>query len=239
MPTTNTRSTKTNRSSSTRQSRANTARSTAKPTGRKTPKAENTESNGHSQLEKLFTDSLKDIYWAEKQLTKVLPKMKKKATSAELKEAIEEHLAQTEGHVSRLEQVFNLCGKKPQAKKCDAMEGLIKEGDSVVEETQDGSETRDAGIIMAAQKVEHYEIATYGTLVVFAKTLGMTEAADILVETLKEEKDTDERLTGLAEGNINQAAERETDEENEDRDEYSDEEEESEDTEETEKEEEE
>ncbi len=239
MPTTNTRSTKTNRSSSTRQSRANTARSTAKPTGRKTPKAENTESNGHSQLEKLFTDSLKDIYWAEKQLTKVLPKMKKKATSAELKEAIEEHLAQTEGHVSRLEQVFNLCGKKPQAKKCDAMEGLIKEGDSVVEETQDGSETRDAGIIMAAQKVEHYEIATYGTLVVFAKTLGMTEAADILVETLKEEKDTDERLTGLAEGNINQAEERETDEENEDRDEYSDEEEESEDTEETEKEEEE
>ena len=235
MPTTNTRSTKTKRSSSTRQSRAKTARSTAKPTSKKTPKVENTESNGHSQLEKLFIDSLKDIYWAEKHLTKVLPKMKKKATSAELKEAIEEHLAQTEEHVSRLEQVFNLCGKKPQAKKCDAMEGLIKEGDSVVEETQDGTETRDAGIIMAAQKVEHYEIATYGTLVVFAKTLGMTEAADILVETLKEEKDTDERLTGLAEGNINQAAERETSEEDDEEDEDSDEEE-SEETEETEKE---
>ena len=114
MPTTNTRSTKTKRSSSTRQSRAKTARSTVKPTSKKTPKVENTGSNGHSQLEKLFIDSLKDIYWAEKHLTKVLPKMKKKATSAELKQAIEEHLAQTEEHVSRLEQVFNLCGKKPQ-----------------------------------------------------------------------------------------------------------------------------
>ena len=234
MPTTNTRSTKTKRSSSTRQSRAKTARSTPKPTTKKTTKAENAEPNGHSQLEKLFIDSLKDIYWAEKHLTKVLPKMKKKATSAELKDAIEEHLAQTEEHVSRLEQVFNLCGKKPQAKKCEAMEGLTKEGDSVVEETQDGTETRDAGIIMAAQKVEHYEIATYGTLVVFAKTLGMTEAADILVETLKEEKDTDERLTGLAEGNINQAAERETNEESEDEEEDNEEEEEGEDTEETE-----
>ena len=238
MPTTNERSTKTKRSSSTRQSRAKTARSAPKPASKKTPKVENRESNGHSQLEKLFIDSLKDIYWAEKHLTKVLPKMKKKATSPELKEAIEEHLAQTEEHVSRLEQVFNLCGKKPQAKKCDAMEGLTKEGDSVVEETQDGTETRDAGIIMAAQKVEHYEIATYGTLVVFAKTLGMNQAADILVETLKEEKDTDERLTGLAEGNINQAAQGETDEESDDDDEDS-EEEESEDTEEEVKEEEE
>ena len=119
----------------------------------------------NSQLEKLFTDSLKDIYWAEKQLTKTLPKMKKAATTDELKSAIEEHLAQTEGHVKRLEQVFDMCGKKVQAKKCDAMEGLIKEGESVVEDTQDGSMTRDAGIIMSAQKVEHYEIATYGSLV--------------------------------------------------------------------------
>jgi len=221
MPTTNTRSTKTKRSSSTRQSRAKTVRSTAKPTSGKAFKAEIPESNGHSQLEKLFIDSLKDIYWAEKHLTKVLPKMKKKATSDELKKAIEEHLAQTEEHVTRLEQVFNLCGKKPQAKKCEAMEGLTKEGDSIVEETEDGSETRDAGIIMAAQKVEHYEIATYGTLVVFAKTLGMHEAADILVETLKEEKDTDEKLTGIAEGNINLSAEQETEEESEDEEEDS------------------
>ena len=169
--------------------------------------------NDHSQLTKLFTDSLKDIYWAEKQLTKTLPKMMKKATSGELKQAIEEHLAQTEEHVARLEQVFEICGKKAQGKKCDAMEGLIKEGESIVEETENGTMTRDAGIIMASQKIEHYEIATYGTLVVFAKTLGMHDAADILVETLKEEKDTDERLTGIAEGSVNQSAEQEEDEE--------------------------
>ena len=150
--------------------------------------------------------------------------MKKKATSDELKDAIEEHLAQTEEHVTRLEQVFNLCGKKPQAKKCEAMEGLTKEGDSVVQETEDGTETRDAGIIMAAQKVEHYEIATYGTLVVFAKTLGMAKAADILIETLKEEKDTDERLTGIAEGNINLSAQQETDDESENEEEGEDDE---------------
>lgn len=209
MPTTKSRSTKTKSSSSTRQSRANATKAKAKPAVKKPSNTEMTGSNGHSQLEKLFLDSLKDIYWAEKHLTKVLPKMKKKATSDDLKEAIEEHLAQTEEHVSRLEQVFNLCGKKPQAKKCEAMEGLTKEGDSIVEETEDGTETRDAGIIMAAQKVEHYEIATYGTLVVFAKTLGMKDAADILIETLKEEKDTDERLTAIAEGTVNMTAEQE------------------------------
>lgn len=172
----------------------------------------------HSQLAKLFIDSLKDIYWAEKHLTKVLPKMKKKATSDHLKEAIEEHLAQTEEHVSRLEQVFEICGKKAQGKKCEAMEGLTKEADSVLEETENGTMTRDAGIIMSAQKVEHYEIATYGTLVVFAKTLGMKDAADILVQTLREEKDTDEKLTGIAEGSINPSATQEEDEEMEDED---------------------
>jgi ferritin-like metal-binding protein YciE len=218
MPTTKNRSTKTKSSSSTRQSRATVAKAKEKPVSKKTTNTEMPESNGHSQLEKLFLDSLKDIYWAEKHLTKVLPKMKKKATSDELKEAIEEHLAQTEEHVSRLEQVFNLCGKKPQAKKCEAMDGLTREGDSIIEETEDGTETRDAGIIMAAQKVEHYEIATYGTLVVFAKTLGMKEAADILIETLKEEKDTDERLTAIAEGNVNMTAEQEAGEEDENED---------------------
>jgi len=222
MPTTKSRSTKTKSSSSTRQSRAKDTKAKAKPVSGKPSNTEMTGSNGHSQLEKLFLDSLKDIYWAEKHLTKVLPKMKKKATSDELKEAIEEHLTQTEEHVSRLEQVFNLCGKKPQAKKCEAMEGLTKEGDSIVEETEDGTETRDAGIIMAAQKVEHYEIATYGTLVVFAKTLGMKDAADILIETLKEEKDTDERLTAIAEGNVNMTAEQEAGEESEDEDEEED-----------------
>lgn len=172
-------------------------------------KAKGGEAAGNSQLEKFFTDSLKDIYWAEKHLTKALPKMQKAATTVQLKEAIGEHLTQTEEHVTRLEQVFELFGKKAQAKKCDAMEGLLKEGDSIVEETEDGSMTRDAAIIMAAQKVEHYEIATYGGLVQFAKTLGNEEAAAILQSTLDEEKQTDQGLTVIAENDINWAAEQE------------------------------
>ena len=125
------------------------------PAKSKKPAEKNGNGQGNTQLEKYFTDSLKDIYGAEKHLTKALPKMQKAATTDELKTAIEEHITQTEEHVTRLEQVFELMGKKAQAKKCDAMEGLIKEGESVVEETEDGSMTRDAGIIMAAQKVEH------------------------------------------------------------------------------------
>ena len=184
--------------------------------------------NSHSQLEKLMTDSLKDIYWAEKHLTKALPKMKKAATTNELKSAIEEHLTQTQEHVSRLEQVFELMGKKAQGKKCEAMEGLIREGDSIVEETEKGTMTRDAGIIMAAQKVEHYEIATYGTLIQFAKTLGQDEAAEILIQTLEEEKETDQILSQIAEGNINQEAEQEGEEDEEMTEETTDESEESE-----------
>lgn len=180
-----------------------------KPSNGETSKSENGSEQESSQLEKLFTDSLKDIYWAEKQLTKTLPKMKKAATTDELKFAIEEHLAQTEGHVTRLERVFEMCGKKVQAKKCDAMEGIIKEGDSMVEETKQGSMTRDAGIIMAAQKVEHYEIATYGSLVQIAKTLGMNDAAEVLHQTLDEEKQADEKLTEVAEWHVNQEAEKE------------------------------
>lgn len=164
---------------------------------------------GNSQLDKYFTDSLKDIYWAEKQLTKTLPKMQKAATTDELKNAIEDHLAQTEEHVSRLEQVFEIIGKKAQAKKCEAMEGLVKEGDSIVEETEDGSMTRDVGIIMAAQKVEHYEIATYGSLVQLAKVMGFDDAASLLQQTLEEEKQTDAGLTDIAENNINWEAEME------------------------------
>ncbi|HET6724136.1 MAG TPA: ferritin-like domain-containing protein [Chitinophagaceae bacterium] len=202
MPTTNTRS-----SLRTRRTRSGNG-STAKPTNGKKSKPEN-GAGGNSQLEKLFTDSLKDIYWAEKHLTKALPKMKKAATTDELKSAIEEHLAQTEEQVTRLEQVFELCGKKAQAKKCDAMEGLIKEGESVVEDTEDDSMTRDAGIIMAAQQVEHYEIATYGSLVQFARTLGMDEAAALLEQTLEEEKETDQKLSQIAESSINEEAEKE------------------------------
>lgn len=184
---------------------------------RKTPASKSRSSNGQSntQLEKLFTDSLKDIYWAEKHLTKELPKMQKAATTQELKDAIDEHTAQTEEHVARLEQIFEIMGKKAQAKKCDGMEGLTKEGQSVVEETEDGSMTRDAGIIMSAQKVEHYEIAAYGSLVALANTMGQTEVAEILSTTLEEEKQTDAMLSEIAESEINWEAEQEDESEEE------------------------
>lgn len=177
------------------------------------------------QFDKLFTDMLKDIYWAEKHLTKALPKMQKAATSEELQEAIENHLEQTKEHINRLEQVFESMGKKAQAKKCDAMEGLVKEGESVIEETEDGTMVRDAGIIVSAQKVEHYEIATYGSLVQLARTMGNEEVAEILAQTLEEEKETDELLTQLAENNINEEASQE-DESEEEEDEMEEDEEE-------------
>ena len=227
MPTTKTRTSA--RTRSLRTSNASSSKSPGqkqtKASNGKSSKSENGSANGNSQLDKLFTDSLKDIYWAEKHLTKTLPKMKKKATTDELKSAIEEHLAQTEEHVSRLEQVFQLCGKKAQAKKCDAMEGLTKEADSIVEETEANTMTRDAGIIMAAQKVEHYEIATYGSLVQLAKTLGKNDAAVILHQTLEEEKQADEKLTEIAEWNVNQAAAQEAGEEDEEEEENDQEEE--------------
>jgi len=177
------------------------------------PSKESGSGKGNSQLQEFFVDSLKDIYWAEKHLTKALPKMQKAATTPQLQEAIETHLGQTMEHVSRLEQVFELVGEKAAAKKCDAMEGLTKEADSIVEETEDGTMTRDAAIIMASQKVEHYEIATYGTLVQFAKVLGYDDAADILQSTLDEEKETDQGLTVIAENDINWEAEQETNDE--------------------------
>jgi ferritin-like metal-binding protein YciE len=161
----------------------------------------------NSQLEKFFHDQLKDIYWAEKHLTKALPKMMKNATTEELQNAIENHIAQTEEQVARLEQVFELLEKKPQAKKCDGMEGLVKEGETGIEETEDGSMTRDVAIIVSAQKVEHYEIAAYGSLVTLAKTMGQDEIAEILQTTLDEEKETDQLLTAIAENNINWEAE--------------------------------
>ncbi|WP_276370984.1 ferritin-like domain-containing protein [Chryseolinea sp. H1M3-3] len=159
-----------------------------------------------SALQELFTDEIKDIYWAEKHLVKALPKMKKAASSEELKQAIETHLEETQGHVTRLEEVFTLLDEKVEAKKCDAMEGLVKEGEAIVEDTEDGSATRDVGIILASQKIEHYEIATYGGLTQLAKTLGLDDVADLLGETLSEEKKTDELLTEIAENNINYEA---------------------------------
>jgi ferritin-like metal-binding protein YciE len=175
----------------------------------KNAKASSGTGKGNSQLEKFFSDSLKDIYWAEKHLTKALPKMQKAATTEELKLAIGEHLTQTEEQVSRLEEVFGLLEMKPQAKKCEAMEGLVKEGESIIEETEDGSMTRDVGIIMAAQKVEHYEIATYGGLVQVAMVLGQEEIVDLLNQTLEEEKQTDANLTEIAENKVNWEAEQE------------------------------
>ena len=157
-------------------------------------------------LDTLFHDTLKDIYFAEKAITKALPKMAKAAHSTELKDAFMTHLEQTKGHVQRLEQVFELMGKKPQAKTCDAIKGIIAEGDEISEEYSE-SEALDAGLLAAAQAVEHYEISRYGTLRTWAEELGMDEAAELFEATLNEEKTTDQLLTKLAETSVNLAAE--------------------------------
>lgn len=190
-----------------------TAATKTKSTGtqtksRGTVKAKSSAAEG---LRELFVDSLKDIYWAEKALTKALPKMAKNATSEDLINTINDHLTVTEDQVSRLEQVFDLIGEKASAKKCEAMEGLIKEGESIMEETQQGP-VRDAGIIAASQKIEHYEIATYGTLAAFAQTLGEDEALQLLQQTLDEEKQADTLLTEVAYNNINFEASEEDEE---------------------------
>jgi len=148
-------------------------------------------------LRDLLGNELKDILWAEKALTKGIPKMIKNATSEELITALENHLDETTNHVTRLEEIFASLDMKVVSKKCDAMEGLLKEANSIMEDTEKGV-VRDAGIILAAQKVEHYEIATYGTLLAFATALGENEAADLLEETLNEEKGADETLSEIA-----------------------------------------
>ena len=155
-----------------------------------------------SKLAKLFEDELKDIYWAEQALVKAIPKMMENATSTELSSALEHHLRETEGQVTRVEKVFEILGKKAEAKKCEAMAGLIKEAEELMEDSDEGV-MRDAAIISAAQKVEHYEIASYGTLASFATTLGLTDAADLLEATLDEERTADETLTDVAETAIN------------------------------------
>jgi ferritin-like metal-binding protein YciE len=176
-------------------------------------------SNGQSQsgskspsfLQKLFVDQLKDMYYAEKELLKALPKMKEATTTEELEDAFDTHIKQTERQVKRLEKVFQLIGKKAQGKKCEAMDGLIEEGKSIMEETEEGTMTRDAALIIAAQKVEHYEIATYGGLVALARTMSLNRAGDILEKTLQEEEETDQLLTDIAEAYINVQAEQEGD----------------------------
>ena len=174
-----------------------------------------TKSSAAEGLRELFIDSLKDIYWAEKALTKALPKMAKKASSENLINTINDHLNVTQEQVVRLEEVFKLIGEKASAKKCDAMEGLIKEGESIMEETQEGP-VRDAGIIGASQKIEHYEIASYGTLAAYAQTLEEEDALALLQQTLEEEKEADSLLTEVAYNNINFEAASEDEESDDD-----------------------
>ncbi len=155
-----------------------------------------------SKLMKLFEDELKDIYWAEKALAKAFPKFVKNATSDELADTIENHLNETETHVQKVEQVFETLDKKAVAKKCEAMVGLLKEAEDIIKSCDKGAMC-DAGIISAVQKIEHYEIATYGTLRTFAQELNLTEAATLLEEILNEEKNVDEKLTQIAKSTIN------------------------------------
>lgn|SRR5690606_9928976 len=153
-------------------------------------------------LNDLLLDHLKDLYDAEHQITKALPKMAKAASSPQLKTAFEKHLSETENQIRRLEQVFETMGKKATRKTCKGMKGLIEEGEEILKEDA-ADDVRDAGLIAAAQKVEHYEIASYGTVRAYAEMLGMDEAADLLQKTLDEEGNTDKKLTQLAESRVN------------------------------------
>jgi ferritin-like metal-binding protein YciE len=160
-----------------------------------------------SMLGEYFLHALKDIYWAENALLKALPKMSKEATSPDLKKAFNDHLEQTKDQIKRLERVFEKLGEQPKGKKCDAMAGLIEESESIIKETKDDTSTRDAALIIAAQKVEHYEIASYGGLIQLAKTMDRNDIGNILGPTLEEEKNADALLTKVAEqGGINAVA---------------------------------
>jgi len=190
---------------------ATAKKSTAKKNTKNTTKSSKTSSSktaakkdAAKDLKDLFEDSLKDIYW-EKALSKALPKMQKNATDPKLKKAIGDHLEETKEQITRLEDCFKSLKKKAQAKKCDAMQGLLDEGKSIMEETEPGA-VRDAGIIAAAQKVEHYEIATYGTLAAYAKILKEKDCLKYLIETLDEEKNCNNLLTKIADTNLNSKA---------------------------------
>ncbi|MEA2951594.1 MAG: hypothetical protein QOF19_3219 [Alphaproteobacteria bacterium] len=156
-------------------------------------------------MEDLFYALLQDVYFAEKQLLKALPKMAKKTANEELETAFTEHREQTQGHVERLEKAFEMLGKKAKGKKCEAILGIVAEGEEVIEEVED-EQVRDAGLLAAAQAAEHYEIARYGTLCAWAKQIGKPQIARLLHQTLEEEKETDELLTKIGEGVVNQEA---------------------------------
>ncbi|WP_431298851.1 ferritin-like domain-containing protein [Tabrizicola sp. BL-A-41-H6] len=158
-------------------------------------------------LDQMFHDQLRDVYYAERKILRALPKMARATQSPELKAAFEKHRTETEGQVERLQQVFELMGKRAQGKTCPAIDGIIEEGEEVME-TYKGSPALDAGLIASAQAVEHYEIARYGTLRSWAGVLGMTEAVELLQATLAEETATDEALTSLAESSVNEEAAR-------------------------------
>lgn len=165
--------------------------------------------DNEGQLRKFFFDELKDIYFAEYEALNALKKMEVAATSEALKNSIKNHQKETEEQILRVEQVFSLLGEKPSKKKCEGILGIIKDGEGVVEDTEDGSMVRDVAIIIASQKLEHYEIASYGSLAELANTMGLHEAAELLEYTLDEEKRTDVTLTQLAEESVNEEAEKE------------------------------
>jgi ferritin-like metal-binding protein YciE len=157
-----------------------------------------------------FVNELKDLLWAERELVETLPDMAEAATSQELKTAFTNHLAETETHVTRLEQIFGMLGLEPETTKCDAMSGIIDEGDEIISDTDEGTAQRDVGLIFAGQKAEHYEIASYGGMISLAKTLGYYDIAEMLVQTIDEEKSADALLTEIAENHINYEASTET-----------------------------
>lgn len=157
----------------------------------------------NSKLQEFFKDQLQDIYWAEQKLVKTLPKLEEAANSPELKQAFNSHLQETKNHVSRLEKVFEIIGEKAEGKKCPAIAGIADEGEEIIDETEENTAQRDVGLIFAGQKAEHYEIATYGGLIQLAKTLGWSDAAELMSVTLSEEKNADVKLTKIAEGGIN------------------------------------
>jgi len=160
------------------------------------------------QLDELFHDTLKDIYYAEKKILSALPKMAKAAQNEDLRAAFEKHKTETEGQIDRLEQVFQLIEEKPQGKKCAAIEGILEEGQEIIKEYK-GSPALDAGLVSAAQAVEHYEIASYGTLRTWAEELGLNQAMKLLQQTLDQEEATDRALTEIAESVVNQEAQAE------------------------------
>lgn len=183
----------------------------AEPQANKKNSAKTTDKDkkDDNEFREFFIDELKDILWAEKAWLKALPKMRKAATGKELAESFDAHITETEEQISTLEQVFELMGEKPKTKKCDAMDGLLSEAESIISDTEKGSAIRDAGLILAAQKVEHYEIATYGTLAAFADAMKETKVAKMLRSILKDEKKSDKALTALALDSVNEDAAKE------------------------------